>query len=946
MELSTDGLSLRILLVEDDEDDYLVTRRLLTQVYGESLSLEWVIRYDDALVAAERQPHDLYLIDYRLGPYTGIDLLRELRRRSSLTPAIILTGLEDHTIDQDVQAAGAADYLVKRHLNVASLEHAVRYARDHAQVLAALAMSERRYRALIERNADGIALIDAAGTLNYISPSVTRMLGYRSEDCCGCDLFTVLHPEDHDRATQGLRSLTCTAGASAQIELQVRHQDQSWRWLEATVTNMLAEASVAAIVVNFRDITARKQVEHERDRFFTLSLDLLGIASLDGRFIRVNPAFERTLGYSPEEMLAVPFLDFVHPDDRAATLAVMGELGDGNPILNFVNRYRAKDGSYRWLSWHSAVSPDVGRIYAVARDVTEAKRVEERLRESEERYRQTFAKIDAIKLLLDGESGRIVDANDAACAFYGYPPTALTTLMISDLDTRAATAVAEWIDQVVSGRLTAYTTEHRLASGSVHDVEVYASPIAVHGRTLLYLVVHDITERLAAERQLLHHALYDSLTMLPNRALFADRVASALQRTKRYPSQEFAVLFIDLDRFKTVNDSLGHQYGDRLLIEVSQRMQGCLRGVDTLARFGGDEFAILLEDVRDVTGAMRVTERIHAALAAPIVLRDQTVVISASIGIVRVERSYYSAPEDVLRDADIAMYRAKGEGGGRHAVFDTAMHAQVIAALQIEGDIRQGLQREEFTVFYQPIVSLDTGMIAGFEALIRWDHPRLGRLTPAEFIPIAEDTGLIVPLDHWVLREACKQMGRWQQESPDGAALSINVNLSRRHFAHEQGLVDRVAQVLTESGVAPARLRLEITESALIAHAEGTLTTLAQLQAMGVQMAMDDFGVGQSSLSNLQRFPLDTLKIDRSFIAALMATVKDAEMVRAIVTMGRGLGMQVVAEGIETSEQRAQLQALGCVMGQGYLFGKPMSAAEAGELLVAQTITPDTAGKA
>jgi len=609
-----------------------------------------------------------------------------------------------------------------------------------------------------------------------------------------------------------------------------------------------------------------------------------------------------------------------------------------------LRNYR-KDGTPFWNELVlSPVRDEVGLLthfIGVQEDVSARMEADDTLRESERRARLQYEgnPIATYTWQRVGDEWVFTDYNAAADRQTSGKLGVLVGATVQERFRALPDVLADFIrtarEHVITERETRWTFNEAAGSRDVCNRFVWIGP------DLVTQYVEDISERVAAERQLVHNALHDALTTLPNRALFADRVTNALQRAKRNPDRTFAVLFVDLDRFKTVNDSLGHPMGDHLLVEAARRIQSCLRGEDTLARFGGDEFAILLEEVRDVIGVSRVTEQIQHALAVPIVLRGHTVVVSASIGIVLAGRGY-SAPENVLRDADIAMYRAKGAGVGRHAVFDRAMHAQAIATLQTEGDLRQGLRREEFTVVYQPIVSLDTGEIAGFEALIRWNHPRLGRLAPAEFVPVAEESGLIVSLDRWTLREACTQVGRWQragiggQANANNAVLSINVNVSARHFAHEEGLVSDVIQAVAESGIAPAQLRLEITESALIAHAVGAMKTLAQLRARGVQVAMDDFGVGQSSLSNLRRFPIDTLKIDRSFIAALTATVKDAEMVRAIVTMGRGLGMQVVAEGIETDTQWAQLQALGCEMGQGYLFGKPMNAEEAGRFLVAR----------
>ena len=437
--------------------------------------------------------------------------------------------------------------------------------------------------------------------------------------------------------------------------------------------------------------------------------------------------------------------------------------------------------------------------------------------------------------------------------------------------------------------------------------------------------VEDITATRESKERLLHDALHDRLTGLSNRALFMDRLEQKFAHLERKPDSLFAVLFLDFDRFKNINDSLGHLAGDQLLKAISGRLQECLRPGDTVSRFGGDEFAILLENVTELSDATIVAERVQRAMSSPFQLGSQQVFSSASIGIA-LGHSEYERAEDLLRDADMAMYRAKARGKARHEVFDAEMHTRAVALLQLETDLRWAIERDEFRLYYQPIVNLADGAVIGFEALIRWQHPQRGLVSPAEFIPIAEETGWIVPIGRWVLEEACAQLARWQAETK--APLSMSVNLSGKQFS-QPDLIELVETIIRESGIAPNSLKLEITESAIMEDAQIVTTRLLQLRKLGVQLGLDDFGTGYSSLSYLHRFPLDTLKIDRSFVARLLEDGENREIVRTIVTLGKNLGMNVVAEGVEEAQQLSDLRDLDCQHGQGYLFARPLPADEA-----------------
>lgn len=442
--------------------------------------------------------------------------------------------------------------------------------------------------------------------------------------------------------------------------------------------------------------------------------------------------------------------------------------------------------------------------------------------------------------------------------------------------------------------------------------------------------VTDITDHKEAEQRLLHNATHDVLTGLPNRALFMDRLKRLFDRARHGDGHLFAVLFLDLDRFKIVNDSLGHQIGDQLLVALARRLDDSLRPGDMVARLGGDEFAIILDHLKHISDATQAAERIHKELCVPFNLSGHEVFASVSIGIAH-SHTPYERPEDFIRNADTAMYRAKDQGRGRFELFEKGMHVRAVALLELETDLRRALARGEFCIHYQPIVSIENWKIAGFEALLRWKHPEQGFISPGKFIPVAEETGLINQIGQWVFREACKQLRAWQVQFPSDPPLSISVNLSAKQFSHPT-LIEEIKQALVETNVSPGSLKIEITESAIIENVEVATDILRQLKALGIRISLDDFGTGYSSLSYLHRFPIDTLKIDRSFVSR-MSMPKNSEIVRTIITLAVNLGMDVIAEGVETREQIILLTGLNCEYVQGFLLSKPVDGETMRELI-------------
>jgi diguanylate cyclase (GGDEF)-like protein/PAS domain S-box-containing protein len=719
---------------------------------------------------------------------------------------------------------------------------------------------------------------------------------------------------------------------------------------------------VLAGVVFYLVLRARKRLHHAvlaldrgEQRFSAIvgsSVDVIAVLAPEGRLTYASPSAFRMLGYTESDLLGRNIAELLHPEDLQDAVDGLSDLADPAAPRE-PRRLRISDstGEFRHvevIGSNMVDDPVIQGFVFNVRDISERIRAEADLMESEERFRSAF---DAAPtgMALVAPDGKFVQVNHALCEMLGHTEEHLLACRSFDLvhpDEQAASA--EILGRMDEGSVTLHRAETRLmrSDGRVMWAIHTSSAVRSAEGRFLYSTdqVMDVTEQRETAERLAHQALHDPLTGLPNRVLFLDRLGHALERTERTGLQ-VAVLFLDLDRFKVVNDSLGHGAGDQLLVEVAHRLRTVVRPLDTVARFGGDEFTILLEDVPDEGQATTIAERIGVSISEPFDLSDSEVFVNTSIGIALGSGAAQSS-EGLVRDADAAMYRAKEKGRARYEVFDDRVRATVVERLSLESALHRALARGEFQLNYQPEVDLRTGKVVAVEALLRWRSQERGLLRPGQFITVAEETGLIVPIGSWALREACHQAKRWRDLQKSQIVLAgadplpmptVWVNLSARQLAHP-GLVDSVAEALAESRCDPGSICLEITESVLMGDAGSTIETLEALRDLGVRLGVDDFGTGYSSLVYLKRFPVDLLKIDRTFTDGLGREPDDTAIVTAVVGLAHSLGLTAVAEGVETADQVAALRTLGCDVGQGFFFSDPLTATEIDALWGAQLL--------
>jgi diguanylate cyclase (GGDEF)-like protein/PAS domain S-box-containing protein len=689
------------------------------------------------------------------------------------------------------------------------------------------------------------------------------------------------------------------------------------------------------------------QAAQERyQSLFAHNPDAVFALDRDGRVQSINSACERLSGYPVDLLLGRRFRDvFDTGMSQEQASSILERVLGGEPCT-YEARITHRDG--HTVEIHVTASPIVvdGQIvgtYGIAKDITERMRAAQALARSEERFRALVQNGGELLSIVDLDA-TIRYVSPSAEALLGATPEAVVgTPLESYVHPDDRTALRQLLERAAAGPRINLTEGFRVrhpAGGWRHVEAVCRNLQDVPAIGGIVLNVRDISERKGLEEQLAYRAYHDALTDLPNRTLLVDRLRQALARGVR-GQHRVSVLFIDLDEFKVVNDSLGHAVGDQLLIATANRLRAGVRPGDTVARLGGDEFIVLLEDLADTDEARAVAARILAQFETPFKLAEREVFVGASIGIA-LSGAEVRLPDDLLRQADAAMYAAKSRGKGHSQVFEPGMQAQPMQRLTLEADLRRALERDELRLYYQPIVDLHTGQVRGVEALLRWQHPERGLVPPDQFVPLAEETGLIVPIGRWVLQEACRQAREWRDGGP---ALVMSVNISSRQFQHP-GLVDDVAQALRAADLPASDLRLEITESVAMEAGVATVETLQALKGLGVTLAIDDFGTGYSSLAYLKRFPVDTLKIDRSFVDGLGQDPQDTAIVRSVITIAKTLNLAVTGEGIENLEQFEELRALACDEGQGFYFARPTPGPELTRLIHAGRLTFDPLSRA
>jgi diguanylate cyclase (GGDEF)-like protein/PAS domain S-box-containing protein len=806
---------------------------------------------------------------------------------------------------------------------------------------AAVRCSEERYRALVRHSADAVVVTDGEGRVSYASPGLERLFGWPPALVEGREWLPFVVVEDRDAVRQVLVDVArCRPGEPRLGQFRVRHRSGGWRWAEAVSVNHLGDPSVAGVVTNVRDVTARLAAEEalraSEARFRTVvsgSFDVTAVLDGEGVVRWVTPNCRDLLGCAPGEIVGRSGLDWVHPDNLGEMAEALCVFASGAGVsAPAAIRMRHADGGWRHVEIVATDfldHPDIGGIAVSLRDIGERVAAER----ERERLTEIFAMTTDLVSTHDIE-GRLVYMNEAARRFLGFDPDDPIDLI--EPHTRLTPSARETVSTEVIGAIAAgrtWTGELDVydATGAVVPMQAQLLGHRDRNGTLLHVsgVLRDISERKDFEHRLRYEATHDPLTSLPNRSLLLDRLGSALSRGRQLGTG-VALLFCDLDHFKVVNDSLGHGYGDLLLCEVARRLSDQVRPGDTVARFGGDEFVILGESCAGESEAVGIATRIEHAMRQAFDLDGNEVYLGVSIGIALASPGPGPAPDPgaLIRDADAAMYRAKERGRGRYQIFEPFILEQAVDRLDIESALHRALAHDELDLLYQPVVDLRSApgeeRIVGVEALVRWDHGQRPRLRTAELLTLADDSGVAEELGAWALRTACVQMASWLEELPIDARFSLAVSLSRRQLANPD-LVDTVADVLRTTGVDPGRLDLEVTERVLTSDLSATADVLSALKKLGVNIAVDDFGAGCSSLTHLRRFPVDRLKVDGDFVTELSVAGRDRAIVAAIVDLAHALGMVAIGEGVESADQLTVLRELGCDLAQGEHFGGPLS---------------------
>ena len=826
----------------------------------------------------------------------------------------IIYGLHQATLIRDIE--GKPLYLLGQTIDITQQTH---------QNLA-LQENEERLGRIISTISDGLLVVNIEGNVRFINEAGVELFGRSSRQLMD-------HPLGLPLGNHQPTEIVIQQPQGKLIIAQMRVADIKWQ-------------GETAYLVSLRDITenhaaqeALSKSEEKYRQIVETATEGIWMIDQEDKTSFVNEQMAQMLGYKVEEMNGKSLFEFIDFGDNLEVQSNTQQTSE-NIARTYDFKFRCRDGRELWTIVSTNPMFDHSGNYlgslAMVTDISKRKKMEQALSESEQRLEGILTSIQDVVWSCHADFSRLIYINPAAQMTLGFCLEELydNSFLWWELIYPDDQELVQYHRQVVReiGH-TEYKYRIRRKDGKIRWLSSRIRCVYDEKGNIIRIdgIDSDITEQKQAEEQLQYNATHDPLTHLPNRILFMDRLEHAIERQKRHPKFTFAVLFLDLDEFKIINDSLGHGIGDKLLREIADRLQYGLENDDTLARLGGDEFTILLEDIEDIKDAIKIAKSIHLDLMEPFVLEGQDIFINTSIGIALSSSGYEKATE-ILRDADTAMYRAKADGKSCYAIFDRKMHERAVNRLQLETDLRIGINKQEFSLYYQPIISLKTGQLTGFEALIRWHHPHKNLISPGQFIPVAEETGLIIPMGEWILKEACQQMKQWHNKFPQQSHLKIGVNLSSKQLKYTN-LLNMIDSILRETNLDTKSLKLEITETLLMENLQAATEILLNIQEREIEICLDDFGTGYSSLSYLHRFPVNTLKIDRSFVMRMEPNNENAEIVRAIVHLAHILGLDIIAEGVETELQLEQLEQLGCEQGQGYFFAKPLPSLEVEKLL-------------
>ncbi len=935
--MKTRAKKLKVLYIDDEPSARrLAEIRLKRHGWAVSLADDG----DTGLKMLADEDYDVAIIDYMMPRMDGLAVLDNLQKENTRVPSIVATATGDERVAVEAMKLGAGDYIVKdvdggfldlipTIVNRLVEQRILREEKERADE--ALRESEARYRQIVETAQEGIVTLDAGGLITFVNRRALAMLGYANEEIVGGAILDFL---DHDSKDLARRTLERRGKGVRTVDLPFRHRNGMLVWAIASTTPFQDDqGEYGGSLLMLTDITERKWTEEalrKSEQKYRSIID----TTAEGYWlihpetwvtIEVNQALCAMLGYEASELVGKTPFGLADAQNRRKLEEQCNMIGSTDHRA-FEVVLRAKDGRPVHTRFSASTIRDIAgspvNAFAFVTDVSEEKAAEDNLRLAAAVYQTTTEAI----MVTDADR-RIKAVNPAFTTITGYGEDEVLDQTPDILNSgrhdreflisiwRELKENGSWQGEVWNRRKSGEVFPEWLSIAVIRDKT---------GKPSQYVsVFSDITKRKEAEEVIRRQANYDPLTELPNRILFMDRLSRAVGQAER-EGYEGAVMVLDLNRFKAVNDSLGHTAGDKLLQEAGRRISASVRETDTVARLGGDEFTVILPKIARTTDADIVAKKILSAFSKPFLVEGQEAFAPASIGVTVFPTDGTDADE-LVRNADWAMHKAKKEGHEAFRYFTLEMTNRSLARMRVEGDLRRGLERGELAIHYQPIMDLRGGGLASAEALARWRHPDRGLLPPVEFIPLAEETGLIIPLGEWVLWEVCGQIAEWEAQGV--APNTVAINLSSRQFTGRH-LEELVTRVLDDTGVAPERLELEITESVLLEDSRETIESLRGLMAMGVKFSIDDFGTGYSSLGYLKRFPFDVLKIDQVFVGDVTANPEDATLARTIIAMAHGLGLRAVAEGVETAEQLAFLKAQDCDYAQGFYFSRPVPAEE------------------